>query len=119
MPARQVTLFSLVLVLWQGNALLSNRLDDAQKWLEEAITLQPDDADAKVMLQLWRTGMFISSTISLGARVSLLLVPLVTGLDPAIHLLCEMSCEEEWTPGSSVQVHFMLANRERPIERWR
>src|SRR5438552_11392411 len=31
-------------------ALLSNRLDDAQKWLEKAITLQPSDADAKVML---------------------------------------------------------------------
>ena len=30
--------------------MLSNRLDDAQKWLEKAITLQPDDADAKVML---------------------------------------------------------------------
>jgi hypothetical protein len=65
-----------------GNALLSDRLDDAQKWLEEAITLQPDDADAKVMLQLWRTDMS-SSTMSLGARVSLLLVPLVTALDPA------------------------------------
>jgi hypothetical protein len=35
------------------------------------------------MLQLWRTGMFISGTMSLGARVSLLLVPLVTALDPA------------------------------------
>ena len=31
-------------------ALLSNRLDDAQKWLEEVTDLQPDDADAKVML---------------------------------------------------------------------
>jgi hypothetical protein len=31
-------------------ALLGNRLDDAQKWLEEAITLQPGDDDAKVML---------------------------------------------------------------------
>jgi hypothetical protein len=31
-------------------ALLSNRLDDAQKWLEEALELQPGDADAKVML---------------------------------------------------------------------
>ena len=31
-------------------ALLSNRLDDAQKWLQEAIDLKPDDADAKVML---------------------------------------------------------------------
>jgi Aspartyl protease/Tetratricopeptide repeat len=31
-------------------ALLSNRLDDAQKWLEKAITLKPADTDAKVML---------------------------------------------------------------------
>jgi hypothetical protein len=31
-------------------ALLSNRLDDAQKWLEKAIALQPANADAKVML---------------------------------------------------------------------
>jgi Aspartyl protease/Tetratricopeptide repeat len=31
-------------------ALLANRLDDAQKWLEKAITLQPGNADAKVML---------------------------------------------------------------------
>jgi hypothetical protein len=30
--------------------LLSNQLDDAQKWLEKAITLQPGDADPKVML---------------------------------------------------------------------
>ena len=31
-------------------ALLSNRLDDAQKWLEKAIALQPSDADPKIML---------------------------------------------------------------------
>src|SRR5207302_6670635 len=31
-------------------ALLSNRLYEAQKWLEKAIILQPGDADAKVML---------------------------------------------------------------------
>jgi aspartyl protease/tetratricopeptide repeat protein len=31
-------------------ALLSNRLDDAQKWLDKAITLQPANADPKVML---------------------------------------------------------------------
>jgi Tfp pilus assembly protein PilF len=31
-------------------ALLSNQLDEAQKWLEKAITLQPDGTDAKVML---------------------------------------------------------------------
>src|SRR6185437_13438949 len=31
-------------------ALLSNRLDEAQKWLEKASLLQSADADAKVML---------------------------------------------------------------------
>jgi hypothetical protein len=31
-------------------ALLSDRLDDAQKWLEKAITLKPGKADPKVML---------------------------------------------------------------------
>ena len=31
-------------------ALLSNRLDDAQQWFEKAMTLQPGDADPKVML---------------------------------------------------------------------
>src|SRR6266536_655638 len=31
-------------------ALLSNRLDDAQKWLEKAITMKPDGTDAKIML---------------------------------------------------------------------
>jgi Aspartyl protease/Tetratricopeptide repeat len=31
-------------------ALLSDRLDDAQKWLEKAISLRPNETDAKVML---------------------------------------------------------------------
>ncbi len=31
-------------------ALLANRLDDAQKWFEKAISLQPKETDAKVML---------------------------------------------------------------------
>ena len=31
-------------------ALLANRLDDAQKWLEKTIALRPNDTDAKVML---------------------------------------------------------------------
>src|SRR6195256_5721601 len=31
-------------------ALLSNRLDDAKRWLERAITLRPGDTDPKVML---------------------------------------------------------------------
>jgi predicted aspartyl protease len=31
-------------------ALLANQLDDAQKWLEQAMRLRPSDTDAKVML---------------------------------------------------------------------
>src|SRR5262245_63784998 len=31
-------------------ALLSNRLDDARRWLERAIALRPGDTDPKVML---------------------------------------------------------------------
>jgi predicted Zn-dependent protease len=41
-------------------ALLSNRLDEAQKWLQKAITLHPGDDDAKVML----AEVFIGATIS-------------------------------------------------------
>ncbi len=31
-------------------ALLANRLDDAEKWLQRALELEPDDTDAKIML---------------------------------------------------------------------
>src|SRR5438445_10239813 len=31
-------------------ALLSNRLDEAQKWFAKTLALQPDNTDAKVML---------------------------------------------------------------------
>ena len=41
--------YSLILQLGRI-ALLANQLDDAQKWLEQAIELEPDDTDAKVML---------------------------------------------------------------------
>src|SRR6266446_4442339 len=54
-------------------ALLSNRLDDAQKWLEKAITLQPGDADAKVMLAavFYRRDDFQKAAASLnGVEVS-------------------------------------------------
>lgn len=54
-------------------ALLSNRLDDAQKWLEEAIALQPGDVDAKVMLAeaFYRRDDFQKSAASLsGVDVS-------------------------------------------------
>ena len=51
-------------------ALLSNRLDDAQKWLEKAITLQPDDADPKVMLAeaFYRRDDFQKAAASLKRR---------------------------------------------------
>ncbi|HLN28400.1 MAG: aspartyl protease family protein [Methyloceanibacter sp.] len=54
-------------------ALLSNRLDDAQKWLERTIALQPDDADAKVMLAeaFYRRDDFQKAAASLnGVEVS-------------------------------------------------
>ena len=54
-------------------ALLSNRLDDAQKWLERAIALQPDDADAKVILAevFYRRDDFQKAAASLnGVEVS-------------------------------------------------
>jgi Aspartyl protease/Tetratricopeptide repeat len=48
-------------------ALLANRLDDAQKWLEEAITLRPGDADARVMLAeaFYRRDDFQKAAVSL------------------------------------------------------
>jgi tetratricopeptide (TPR) repeat protein len=54
-------------------ALLSNRLDDAQKRLEEAIALQPGDDDAKVMLAevFYRRDDFQKAAASLnGVEVS-------------------------------------------------
>ena len=54
-------------------ALLSNRLDDAQKWLEKARDLKPDDADPKVMLAevFYRRGDFQKAAAALnGVDVS-------------------------------------------------
>ena len=54
-------------------ALLSNRLDDAQKWLEKAIALQPNDNDPKIMLAevFYRGDDFQKSAASLkGVDVS-------------------------------------------------
>jgi hypothetical protein len=47
--ARDPTDYSATLQLGRV-ALLSNRLDDAQKWFEKAMSLRPNDTDAKVML---------------------------------------------------------------------
>src|ERR1051326_2064035 len=43
-------------------ALLSNRLDEAQKWLEKAEHLQPNDTDTKGMLD-WKSTRLNSSHI--------------------------------------------------------
>ena len=54
-------------------ALLANRLDDAQIWLDRAIALRPDDADAKVMLAeaFWRRDDFQKAAAALnGVDVS-------------------------------------------------
>ena len=54
-------------------ALLSNRLDDARKRLEQAVALQPNDADAKVMLAeaFYRRDDFQKAAASLnGVEVS-------------------------------------------------
>ena len=54
-------------------ALLSDRLDDAQKWLDKAISLQPEGADAKVMLAevFYRRDDFQKAAASLkGVEVS-------------------------------------------------
>ena len=54
-------------------ALLSDRLDDAQKWLDKAISLQPADANAKVMLAevFYRRDDFQKAAASLqGVEVS-------------------------------------------------
>jgi tetratricopeptide (TPR) repeat protein len=54
-------------------ALLANRLDDAQMWLERAIALHPDNADAKVMLAeaFWRRDDFQKAAAALnGVEVS-------------------------------------------------
>jgi hypothetical protein len=53
--------------------LLANQLDDAQKWLEKGITMNPGDADAKVMLAelFYRRDDFQKATASLnGVDVS-------------------------------------------------
>jgi len=48
-------------------ALLSNRLDDAQKWLEKAIALNPNETDPKVMLAqaFYRRDDFQKATVAL------------------------------------------------------
>jgi len=50
-------------------ALLSNRLDDAQKWLAKARTLRPGNSDAKVMLAeiFYRHDDFLKAAATLNA----------------------------------------------------
>jgi Aspartyl protease/Tetratricopeptide repeat len=54
-------------------ALLSNKLNDAQKWLEKAIALKPNDTDPKVMLSqaFYRRDDFLKAAAALkGVDVS-------------------------------------------------
>jgi Aspartyl protease/Tetratricopeptide repeat len=48
-------------------ALLSNQLDDAQKWLEKALALKPADVDSKIMLAevLYRRNEFAAAAAAL------------------------------------------------------
>jgi predicted Zn-dependent protease len=72
MAARDPKEFAAIIGLGRV-ALLTNRLDDAQKWLEQAVALQPDDADAKVMLAeaFYRRDDFQKAAASLnGVEVS-------------------------------------------------
>jgi predicted aspartyl protease len=68
-------------------ALLSNRLDDAQKWLEKAITLQAGNADAKVMLAevFYRRDDFQKAAASLN-RVDVSSNKLVTQQYPTLNV---------------------------------
>ena len=53
-------------------ALLANRLDDAEKSLQQAITLKPDDDDAKIMLAetFYRRDDFEKAATSLTVSMS-------------------------------------------------
>ena len=68
-------------------ALLSNRLDDARKWLEKAITLKPGEADAKVMLAevFYRRDDFQRGAASLSG-IDLSTNPLVASQYPTLNV---------------------------------
>ena len=68
-------------------ALLSNRFDDARKWLEKAITLKPGEADAKVMLAevFYRRDDFQRAAASLSG-IDLSTNPLVASQYPTLNV---------------------------------
>jgi hypothetical protein len=68
-------------------ALLSDRLDDAQKWLEKAITLQPGEVDPKVMLAevYYRRDNFEKAAASLNG-VDVSANPLIISQYPTLNL---------------------------------
>jgi hypothetical protein len=68
-------------------ALLSNRLDDAQKWFEKAIALKPNDTDPKVMLAqaFYRRDDFQKAAASLNG-VDVSSNKLITSQYPALNL---------------------------------
>jgi len=69
-------------------ALLSNRLDDAQKWLAKAMTLQPGNSDARVRLAevFFRRDDFLKAAATLNA-VDVSSDKMVTSEYPTLNVL--------------------------------
>ena len=83
-------------------ALLSNRLGDAQKWLEEVIDHEPDDADAKVMLAeaFYRRDDFQQAAASLNG-VDVSSNKLIVSQYPTLNV-AKLESFKGQTPGSSL-----------------
>jgi Aspartyl protease/Tetratricopeptide repeat len=68
-------------------ALLSNRLDDAERWFKRAVELRPDDADPKVMLAeaYYRRDDFANAVAALNG-VDVGINPLVAAQYPTLNV---------------------------------
>jgi len=94
-------------------ALLSNRLDDAEKWLEKAISLRPKETDAKVMLAeaFYRRDDFQKAAASLNG-VDVSNNKLITSQYPTLNV-AKLESFEGQTPyelegdGASTRVKFL------------
>jgi tetratricopeptide (TPR) repeat protein len=97
-------------------ALLSDKLDDAQKWLKKAITLRPKETDAKVMLAevFYRRDDFQKAAASLkGVDVSN--NKLITSQYPTLNV-AKLESFKGQTPyevegnGASIRLKFVKTN---------
>ena len=94
-------------------ALLSNRLDDAQKWLEKAISVRPDDTDPRVMLAkvFYRRDDFQKAAASLNG-VDVSSNKLITSQYPTLNV-AKLESFKGQTPyelhgnGASIRVKFV------------